>query len=108
MALSAEPSRKTAYSDDLRWRIVWQRIVHDKPYIDIAQSLNISVGRVHNIWQKFEATGDVSKKMPAERERMLDEHHEMLILGLLAVHPDMYLSELCLYIHSATGTLVSN
>ena len=68
MALSAEPSRKTAYSDDLRWRIVWQRIVHDKPYRDIAKSLNISVGTVHNIWQKFEATGDVSKKVPAERE----------------------------------------
>ena len=32
----------------------------------------------------------------------------MLTLGVLAVHPDMYLSELCIYIHSATGTLVSN
>ena len=26
---------------------------------------------------------------------MLDEYHEILILGVLAVHPDMYLSELC-------------
>ena len=39
---------------------------------------------------------------------MLDEHNEIVILGVLAVHPGMYLSELCTYIHSATGTLVSN
>ena len=26
MAFSAEPGRKTAYSDDLHWRIVWQQI----------------------------------------------------------------------------------
>ena len=108
MAFSAEPGRKTAYSEDLRWRIVWQRIAQEKPYRDIAKSLNISVGTVHNTWQIFEATGDVSKKVPEERERVLDEHHEFLILGLLAVHPDMYLSELCQYINSATGTLVSN
>ena len=68
--------------------------------------MNISVGTVHNIWQKFEATGDISKE--EKRERVLDEYHEMLTLGVLAVHPDMYLSELCIYIHSATGTLVSN
>ena len=39
---------------------------------------------------------------------MLDEHNEIVILGVLAVHPGMYLSELCTYINSATGTLVSN
>ena len=110
MAFSAEPGRKTAYSDDLRWRIVWQRIAQEKSYRDIAKNLNISVGTVHNIWQKFEATGDISKEVPRERERerVLDEYHEILILGVLAVHPDMYLSELCIYIHSSTGTLVSN
>ena len=36
MALSAEPGGKTAYSDDLRWRIVWQKIAQEKPYRDIA------------------------------------------------------------------------
>ena len=61
MAFSAEPGRKTAYSDDLRWRIVWQQITQEKPYRDIAKSLNISVSTVHNIWQKFEATGDISE-----------------------------------------------
>ena len=68
MAFSAESGRKAAYSDDLRWRIVWQRIAQEKPYRDIAKNLNISVGTVHNIWQKFEATGDISKEEPRERE----------------------------------------
>ena len=68
MAFSAEPGRKMAYTDDLRWRIVWQRIAQEKPYRDIAKSLNISVGTVHNIWQKFEATGDISKEVTRERE----------------------------------------
>ena len=72
---------------------------------DIAKS---SVGTVHNIWQKFEATGDISEAVTRERERVLAEHHEILFLAVLAVHPGMYLSELCTYIHSATGTLVSN
>ena len=107
MALSAEPARKAAYSDDLRWRVVWQRI-QEKSFREIATNLNISVGTVHNIWQKFEVTGDISKKIPAERERLLDEHHEMLILGILTIHPYMYLSELSWYIHSVTGTVVSN
>ena len=32
----------------------------------------------------------------------------MLILGVLTIHPNMYLSELSSYIHSVTGTVVSN
>ena len=107
MALSAEPARKSAYSDDLRWRVVWQRI-QEKYFREIATNLNLSFGTVHNIWQKFEVTGDISKKIPAERERFLEEHHEMLILWILTTHPDMYLSELSSYIHSETGTVVSN
>ena len=31
-------------------------------------SYKFAVGTVHNIWQKFEVTGDISKKIPAERE----------------------------------------
>ena len=34
-------------------------------------------------------------------------YHEILILEMLTVHPDMYLSELC-NVRSAIGTLASN
>ena len=58
MALSAEPARKAAYSDDLHWRVVWQ-CIQKKSFREIATNMNISVGTVHNIWQKFEVTGDI-------------------------------------------------
>ena len=39
--MSAEPGRKTAYSNDLRWRIVYQRIAMNLPLVKIAQNLNV-------------------------------------------------------------------
>ena len=33
--MSAEPGRKTAYSNDLRWRIVYQRIAMNLPLVKI-------------------------------------------------------------------------
>ena len=47
MAYSAEPGKKVAYTDDLRWRVVWQRLAKEKPFRDIAESLNIGLGTVH-------------------------------------------------------------
>ena len=47
--MSAEPGRKTAYSNDLRWRIVYQRIAMNLPFVKIAQNLNIAVSTVHRI-----------------------------------------------------------
>lgn len=67
MASSAEPGRKTAYSDDLRWRVVWLRLTRKKSYRDIAECLCVSLGTVHNVWDKFVATGDVSaNKQPVD------------------------------------------
>ena len=42
MARSAEPGRKAAYSVDLRWRVVWQRIVPGNSFRQIADNLNIA------------------------------------------------------------------
>ena len=38
---SAEPGRKKAYSEDIRWRIVWQKIALNCSFRDMAQNLNI-------------------------------------------------------------------
>ena len=53
--MSAEP--KAPYSDDLRWRVVWQRIGMGLRYREIANCLNIAVGTAHNIFKLFERTG---------------------------------------------------
>ena len=106
MAYSVEPGRKTAYSEDLRWRVVWKRLCCEMSYRGIAQSLNISV---HNVWDTFVATGDVSAKKAPVRvaQRVLDDYHEILVIGLLLNQPDMYLRELCQHITNTTGVIVS-
>jgi len=42
MSRSAEPCRKAAYSADLRWRVVWQRLVFEHSFRQIADNLNIA------------------------------------------------------------------
>ena len=108
MAYSAEPGKTVAYSDDLRWRVVWQRLGKEKPCRDIAEIVNIGLGAVHNIWRLFEHSGQVTAKKSQPMERVLDEHSELLILGILAAEPDIYLSELRLHLQEVTGLEVSN
>ena len=70
---------------------MWQRLCCEMSYRGIAQSLNISLGTVHNVWDTFVATGDVSaKKAPVRVARkVLDDYHEILVIGLLLNQPDM-------------------
>ena len=67
VSMSAEPGRTKAYSPDLRWRVVWQRIAMDLTYRDIAERLSISVGTAYNIFQIFQRTGSVDAKPPSKR-----------------------------------------
>ena len=107
MAFSTEPGRTTPYSDDLRWRVVRQRLVKESSYRHIAESLDIALGTVHNIWERFQETGEVSASKAPPRERLLDEHCELLILGILDGELDIYLAELSQHLLEATGVEVS-
>ena len=42
MSLSAEPGRKTAYSADIAWRVVWRRIGLEQNFTEIASKLQIA------------------------------------------------------------------
>ena len=57
---TAEPLRKKAYDVDLRWRIVYQRIV---TFERIARNLNISTATAHRIYALFQSTGDVERNV---------------------------------------------
>ena len=57
---SAEPARTTAYSPDIGWRVVWQRLGMDLTFKQIAERLQIAVGTAHRIFKRFMDTGDVS------------------------------------------------
>ena len=82
---SCEPHRSSAYSDDIRWRIVWQRHALGHTHQAIATNLNVDVSTVRQILDIFSATGTVSKKAyPAERAfRKISEPVQLFILHLL-------------------------
>ncbi len=84
MAKSAEPNRKKAYSVDLRWRIVYQRIAINLPWKDIAKNLNIALSTAHRTYSIFERTGTVDPQERTTRMelRKLDRVQELYVIGL--------------------------
>lgn len=107
--MSAEPTRKAPYSNDLRWRIVWQRLAKDFTFKQIAQNLSISTATASNIFRLFQATGEVDPKSPSKRDavRKLDDHHELYIIGLIFECPTLQLQEIACKVQEITGTEVS-
>ena len=109
-AHSAEPGRKVAYSRDIIWRVIWQRLGMGLTFRSIASRLQIAVGTGHRIFQQFIKTGEVEplckrKERPATRK--LDDLHEVFILNMVADNPGLYLSEMTRRIHEATNTAVN-
>ena len=105
---SAEPSRTTAYSPDIGWRIVWQKLGMDLTFRQIAERLQIAVGTAHRIFKRFLDTGDVSPIMCKGKARpnlrKLDQYHELYILCMISDNPGLYLSEIRGKIYDSTNT----
>ena len=110
MAFSAEPSRTTAYSDDIRWRDILQKLVREMSFVQIAQNLNIALGTAYNICSRFVHTGEVSakKQPPRQDKRKLDDYQELLLTGLVLEQPHLCISEMRQHILDTTGVYTSN
>ena len=54
---SCEPKRASAYSEDLRWRMVWQRFVCGLTPRDVASNLCVDASTVMRTTKKSDATG---------------------------------------------------
>jgi len=95
MSRSAEPGRKAAYSVDLRWRVVWQRLVFEHSFRQIADKLNIAHSTVSLIFKRFEETGDVAPSNQPQRvnPRCLDGQHELFVMALVMESPSYYLGD---------------
>ena len=106
---SAEPGRKAPYSNDIRWRVVWQRVGMELPFNEIAKHLNIATSTAHSIYHRFQNTGDVSATQPPKREslRKLNSRDELLVIGLVLENPSLYLGEICHNIREILGKSVS-
>ena len=83
--MSAEPGRKTPYSPDIGWRVVWQRLDMEMQFRDIASRLQIANSTAHRIFKHFEESGDVApRKQPSRpHTRKVDDHHELLIIAIV-------------------------
>ena len=95
MAHSYEPSRTSAYNEDLRWRMVWQREALGCTYDQIASNLGVDKSTVQRTVQLFLASGSVSKRpYPKEKAfRKLTQPAQLFVLNLVVDNPAMYLDE---------------
>lgn len=91
---SAKPHRTKAYSNDLRWRMVWQREVFGiQPQ---GHQYGPQCGPQHTVWRVvkfFRETGCVDKKgYPHERAfHKLTASLELTIINLFLSRPGIYL-----------------
>ena len=97
------------FSDDLRWRIIYQHLFYAKTYKEIATNLFVSPMTVKRTCANFYATGDV-KPWPIGRPpetTCLFPHEEYMIMECLLEHPEMQLNEIASKIFHAHGSAFS-
>ena len=59
----ATTSRTRAYDPDLRWRMIYQRIVLELPFKTISKNLYVDVSTVRLTVELFNSTGSVDKQL---------------------------------------------
>ena len=85
------------YSDDLRWRIVWQHYFLDVAARKVAEIMQVSVRSVYRYTERFQVTGEVRKTLQRNGPLpVLSEYKEFYLLHLSLTRPEpgIYLREL--------------
>jgi len=95
MAL-CEHMRTSAYGEDLRWRIIWQKEGLGLNNDGIAHNLNVDKSTVHRTLQLFLSTGTVSKSPYPKHKtaRKLTDPAKLFILHLVLEKPGITLYEI--------------
>ena len=97
------------FSDDLRWRMIYQRLFYAKTYKEIASQLFVSARTVVRTFRTFVQTGDVK---PCRLGRptgsiTLTPHEEYVVIDCLLDMPQRQLHEIADFIFNATGSSFS-
>ena len=103
----SEPGRTRAYDEDLRWRMVWQRLINGYTIKEIARNLYVAESTVWRVVDRFERTGSVTPNRATSRAYRLHEHDELLLIELVCEKPSIYLREIQATLFETTGTLAS-
>ena len=95
-ASSCEPKRCSAYAQDLRWRMVYERQVLGLTYHNIGANLHVDPSTVYRTVQHFLNTGTVDKKKynSDNLPRKLNDVIQLLILQLVLDRPGIILREI--------------
>ena len=102
-----EPGRTNPYQEDLRWRIVWQRIGDCFSIRQISENLHVAQSTILRILDRFERTGSVCHNQATPRPHTLHLHDEYLLVQLLTENPGMYLSEMKRKLNEVTGVITT-
>ena len=102
---SCETGRTSAYSEDIRWRMVYQRICLRKSYRDIAECLNVDSSTVRRTVALFEESGSVEKcKYPPNTgTTKLTDIGKLFVLEIAIDNPGIYLREIKQKLMEETG-----
>ena len=106
--MSSETNRTTAYSADMRWRMVYQIEVLNKSYKQVGKNLGVDLSTVYRIVKSFQNDGHVDKKKypPNTSIAKLTEIDKLLLLETVIEKPDVYLAEVKQLLSEETGTNV--
>lgn len=106
---SYEPQRTSAYSEDMKWRMVWQSEALGLQYSDIAANLGVDSATVCRTVTRFRESGAVQKKKhPSLRAyNKLTTPLELMIVHLVLKRPGIYLHEIATELLETTGASLS-
>ena len=104
---SAEPHRVSAYSSDLRWRMVYQRHILGLTCRESARNLNVDASTVSRVVARFDSTGSVDTKPRKGAPKTLTRYDEFLIIDAVLEKPSSFLYEIHRHLRLFTGTDVS-
>ena len=97
-----------AYSNDLRWRIVWLNVFMEIRAEDVAKLMYVSERTVYRYVDRYRATGEVRPSLKRNGPvKLLSEHEELLLTQLILAYPGIYLRELQQHLYNATGRWVA-
>lgn len=102
---SCEPRRCSAYSEDLRWRMVYQREALRFTYVQIGKNLCVDTTTVWQTVDLFKRTGTVNKKVYdlSNIPKKLTDMVQLILLQLILTRPCIYLCEIQAEVKMVTG-----
>ena len=104
---SAEPHRTSAYSNDLRWRMVYQEELLGLTCREVGENLNVDASTVSRVVSRFYQTGDVDEHAKSGRPTTLTAYDEFVILENILTRPSTSLREIVHDMKQVTGTEVN-